>query len=1347
MPNLTVANFLGMLLEDPYDSKLVQELRQLLDGEPANKNAEEPLRLIEAARGGHERRGEFLAASWLMEIESELIADDPEFRKILLKELGRIRRDELMDDRGARQVYERLGGLQSEDAEVAHAVEQIAQAEEKWNQIAERFVDEARDASDPGLKTSLLTRAASLIWQYGAEEDQERADTIFDEAIAADPSHLRTARQYALSLRLRERWEDVVSVFVLAAKAARTVEEKAGAWTQAARVLRQCLDDVDRAAAAYLEVLSLTPSDEEALGALAQYYTDEESWDDLAEIYEGALRSRQELESEMGMLLQLAMVHWRYRDDPDAAEPYFARLRKIDAAHPGVLEFYRASIGADDSEGRLLTVIGDALRTETDADRKLELARELGHRAASADRPERALEAWKLVERLSPGDAEARTALQNLYEHGGKWNALSESIRGEIEALPVDATDDKLERLRDLIPIYRDALHLDSMLIQVYVEILNLAPRDTHALDALAALYESADRWNELIQVLDRQADTVTEPDAKIGLYFRVADLWTERFGNWNQAVQPLEKVIALDPTHTDAIARLKEIYTKKRKWPALFNLLGKEAALAEDTAARLDKKVEMAELAASRLHNHAVAIGLWKEVLEEAPERPGALDALERLAEREKDWETLATVLRARLETEATPADELDLLQRLGVILHERLLQSDEAVQVWERLLGRDPENTRVRRTLRDAYLELGAWDSLEALYASAEDWTGLADVLSQAADKAPTRETTIELSLRAADVYAERMAEPERAQRNLERVLRADPDHVQAATALCPIYAAEQQWPRYAQMLEIVEAGTADEAEPAERLDRLMTLHRVALDRLRDPAVSFRWASRAFRLFAAEAGVLAGLEESADAAGKHEEFVELLRTRLDHPDVDEAERIRVQRRIATVAGERLGQSEESIRQLESVLERQPDDAEAMAILDRLYRAQKRFGDLRGLYERRLGAASDDAERWVLLNEVAQVEEEQLGDLPAAAARHWQILDSNPHDADALRAVERLSKQLKQWDRLDAALEKRLGFDMSDEDRLAVNLQLADLRRLHLEDLSGALECYRDAFGLDAKNRVALCGVEAIAGAGGKFFEPTAGLLEPAYIKLGEFRKLASLLEQRLTRTEDEGDLKALRLRLAELAATELGDAAGAYAALESAFIDNPTDLELLDRLSGVAEAAGTHEGFAKTLVLVFEAGDLDAETELAIARYASELYDSALGRPEEAERFHRRVLADNPRDAAAFGALKQLYTKHDCWDDLRALYQERIESTIDAGAKLDLLLQLCFLFEEILDEPEHAILELRASRRAGSNAHSLEACASAALWPTRTLERARCATRTGPRRSGGSGGSRSCL
>ena len=152
-------------------------------------------------------------------------------------------------------------------------------------------------------------------------------------------------------------------------------------------------------------------------------------------------------------------------------------------------------------------------------------------------------------------DDDARVALQQLYQSSGKWNALSESIRGEIDTLGPEATEEKLRLLRDLIPIYRDALELDSMLIQVYGEILALAPNDREALSSVAALYEEAGRWNELIHVLERQAELAEEPEDEVALYWRTANLWMERFGNMNQATVPLERIVALQPDHLEALA------------------------------------------------------------------------------------------------------------------------------------------------------------------------------------------------------------------------------------------------------------------------------------------------------------------------------------------------------------------------------------------------------------------------------------------------------------------------------------------------------------------------------------------------------------------------------------------------------------------------------------------------------------------------------------------------------------------------------------------------------------------------------------------------------------------------
>ena len=58
-----------------------------------------------------------------------------------------------------------------------------------------------------------------------------------------------------------------------------------------------------------------------------------------------------------------------------------------------------------------------------------------------------------------------------------------------------------------------------------------------------------------------------------------IADLWSERFGNFANAIKPLERIAELMPSDTDAVGKLKEIYTKRRQWRQLIDLLAKEAS------------------------------------------------------------------------------------------------------------------------------------------------------------------------------------------------------------------------------------------------------------------------------------------------------------------------------------------------------------------------------------------------------------------------------------------------------------------------------------------------------------------------------------------------------------------------------------------------------------------------------------------------------------------------------------------------------------------------------------------------------------------------------------------------
>ena len=1287
---LTVSNLLGTLQEDPYDTQAIRDLRDAIaSGDPA-RTGPDGFRLLRLAREQHEGRGEHETAASLMAIEIDHTSD-PDTRAELLKRLAKLHREELLDDEAALVSYRASKELRPGDEESTEAIEQLEDAAANWKEIAKRFIDEAESTSEPSLKTSLLVSAAIFVHKYKKRGRDKDVDRLFRQALDSDPGDARASRLYGLVLRQREKWDELSAVLLDAAEKTRSKEDRIQFYLQAARVISRRLKQPERAAACYERVLDFAPGHEEGMRFLVEHFTSKEQWDHLVALYEDALRSRHKLENEPGILLQVGMVHWRFRNAPEAAEPFFARLRKMDPAHPAMLGFYREFLKATGENPKLVSILTDAQRASSDPKQKSLLSVELARAAAEGGATDRAIDAWKQVQRSDPGNPDAVAALKELYLRGEKWNALVEVLKGEMDALPADAADRKIEILRETIPIYRDHLRLDVMVINSYNAILHLRPDDQEALDALAATYEQLGRFNDLIQVLGKKAEASSDPAEQTALHMRIGKLWIDRFANYNQATRPLEQVLERDPKNREAISLLKDIYNKKRAFKQLFDVMKLEADLASDPDARQLHRLELARLAGERLHRPAEAIPLWKDVLATDPTNTEAVDALEKLAEREKDWPTVADVIERRIAATTDDKERVKLLLKLGTLWGEQVGDSAKAASAWRRVIAIDPKNSRALRTLRESYVAQGDWDGLEALYAETGDWDGLAEVLGNAAERQTDVELKIALSYRAATVYAERLDEPGRAFRNYERVLAARPTDERALRALIPIYEREEKWTRlpglYESLLTVVSASSG-EGEQRTLVEKLRLL---AIDRLHDADGAMRWAVEGHRLAPTDADARRALEATAEKTGQWARVADAYAARLEA--AEGAERSALRRRIATIAAEKLGATDRAAQQLRALLEEQPGDHDAARELDRLLRQDMKHGDLRGLYRHRIEHASDDAERWMLLHELAKLEENELGDKDAAASLYRRALELDVTDRDALVALDRLALEAGRDDELAAILRRRRELAKSPEERLEITLRLAEVLGDRLRDSAAAEEAFGEVLRERPSEARAVAGMERLAASGGQRMTLIAMALEPAYEASGEWRKLEDTLRRRLGQTTEKNEKRELRLRIAELAGTRNDDAAGAYQVLENAFLDEPADSSLWDRLAAAGEAAGKHTELATAFATAIEIGELAPEDQGSLAKRVASIHDVILGKPEDAEPFHKKVLAIDPNDEDSFLSLKELYTNAERWNELQELYRARIQQSVDAESKLDLLLQVCFLFEELTDDPTQAI------------------------------------------------------
>ena len=386
---------LGLLQDDPDNEASYNDLVEAVTSPDAGMSPGELRALLESARHAHEMRREWDAVARLLELEIGLQAGTPvEFA--MQFELARVFEDELFDDERAMSAYRRLQQLRPDDPTASEAIELGTSKRRKWKELVQRFLEEARQATDDTFKSSLLMSAGEVGYRYGDHSKKGLAEVAaqLEEGYALDSKNQRVASLLERLYRGQENWAKVAEVLEKRASEALAKDERAASLIRLARVYARKLEAGDKAAAAYERMLDLWPGNSEAMRFLASHFSKSEQYDRLIALYEDQLRGGGAKQGEeAGIIFQIAMVNWRMRQRPELAEPHFDRLRRLEPAHSGMLSFFREFCGESGDRVRLLTILTDAQRSLADGPAKTALATEIaklaeaGRKRAESHRP------------------------------------------------------------------------------------------------------------------------------------------------------------------------------------------------------------------------------------------------------------------------------------------------------------------------------------------------------------------------------------------------------------------------------------------------------------------------------------------------------------------------------------------------------------------------------------------------------------------------------------------------------------------------------------------------------------------------------------------------------------------------------------------------------------------------------------------------------------------------------------------------------------------------------------------------------------------------------------------------
>ena len=1239
------------------------------------------------------------------------ISRDADERMQILFRIASIHEELLHSPDDAVSTYNEILGHAADNPRALRALDRLYVQGSQWQDLGDNLVRQLSLAERGDERVALLTRLAELretqLGETAAAIETYRQvlelDPHSDAAQAAlerlinQPEHeLAIAQVLEPIYRATANWSRQIGVYEIMARHAFDPQRKIELYHAVAELYEIGGDDLAAAFGTYARAFREEPRSEATAAHLERLSRVLGSWRDLVALYDGVIRELADDELKVALLTRLAQLHeLELGDDRAAVATYEAILR----VSPGHIDAVSAIQTIHERESDYPALVAALVRKSeilVDADeRKALLFKAAQIQEEVLDSPDEAIATYRTILDLDDMDLMAMNALERLYIRLERWEPLKDIYSKKAEL--AEDPDQKKQMLYVLGQVHDRELRDVGKAIDTYQAILDLDQDELPAIQALDRLYGQAERWYDLLHILERQVELADTTGEQVALKYRIGQLWQHRLTDLARAVESYREALTLDYGHMETLVALdgllrsdegepavmaarvlEPIYQTAAEYDRLIDVLEVMIRYGDNPVAVVDLLHRVAELYEHRLERPRDAFGAFARALREDSGNELTLGHLERLADQTRLWRELVQLYAAEADKSLDVPRQVDLLSRLARVYEEELALTEEATGIYRRILDVEFDN-------RDAVL------ALDRLYTAAGRWKELADTLRKEIQLAESDQETVALQFRLGQTLEQYLRDMPAAIEVYREILAADAHHSSAIAALEMLFLEGHHEMEIASVLEplylaggefeklhkINEVQLGKLTDPGDRMAMIQRLAELAEDKLLDQQRAFTWWGEAL---AEEPGSALAIEQVERLARETSGWVDLvsvyMRVLERHAGAD------VQRqtllRLARVYDAELRDPPSAVDSYLRVLEIDDKDADALAALDRLYESAGMYDELVEILRRRIEITLDGDEIVTMQLRRGQIYAEALGDLDAALACYEQILEQDTRNRAALEAEEAIFFRREDWKRLHEVYEKLVDVAEGEAETADLYARMARIASDALDDEERAIEMWAHVLDVRAEDPQALAA------------------LADLYGRRELWSELVEIIDRQVAVARDDRERVLLHKRLGRVWADKLGRERNALDAWLAAQEIDPGDLETLRALASLYRSTQAWEELSQTLRRIIgvgqTAGDVSEHDLVELFAQLGQLEGDLLGRVNEAVDAWRKVLVLDPTDFRALNALEQLFIREARWEECIDVLESRAAAQDEPSARIDTLLQAAAIWEEKVDDKERA-------------------------------------------------------
>jgi len=1300
------------------DEGAVTAWRTLLTLDPNDRKAQEALKKKYLALGMWDDLELFYAesAKWdeLIRVleQQEAKETTPEAKTSLLFKIAQLWADKKQKSDRAAKAYEKVLELEPTSLRAAEALIPIYAAANNARALAGVIEVKLGHETDPDTKLALYREVAALY--EGKVKEPEKAFDRYLAAFELMPSDPQTVADVERAAHVTGAWDRVIQGYEHAVETSLGNGEHALSITlrlQLGRVLVDEVKRIDDALKTYRAVYEAEDDNADALAALERLYRQTSRFADLLGIYEKRRDLATDGEEKKAIQYEIAKLYeTEIHDVARAIETYRAvlddeptaprALAALDVLYAQTeqwepfVETLRTRIALDVTEAELVDLkfrLGRALEQHLDdAAAALESYREIlfvdgGHEGARV-----ALEAFLTNPSLR---GEAAAILESIYEERNDYAKLI----GALEILS-DAESDPARRVQRKRKIARISAEATGDFAGAFAALAAALKDDPSMLETRAEIEkvaESSGAQAKLVALYDEIAGGLTD-------FVLARDYWMrrsaidEQMGNIDAAAQGYAQVLVLDASDGEALSALEQLFTRTERWSDLIGVFERRLEQTDLPEERERLLGQMAETYDQRLGRADDAVASYQKVLEVDPTSQRALTALDAIFTRQKAWGSLAENLEAQLALADTEEGQLALMLRLADLRETEMAQVDVAIEGYRQILERDPAHVaalaRLERLGTQPKYELAIADMVEPLYRQLGDHAKLIGAHEVQVRCADSVERRVELLHQIASLYEDAAGDVHAAFASFARALNEDPTSETTQAGLDRIARATGRFEDLALTFKDLAAKQSDTTIASQ----LYTVAaRVYEHDLQNLPVATSIYQRVLEIDPTNLGAAEALEALYRSTDKFPELSHILQRKSEIVETIEAKKDALFQ-AAAIEEDILEQPEAAIAVYHRVLELDSDDLRAIDALIKRYLGLSRWVDLLAVYARKADLVADTDEKKRIYYQVGAVYERELGDVPLAIDTYQKILELDPDDLQALSRLDVLYEQAQNWNELLSILLRES--EMTDDPAEGVSFQyrIADLYEKRLDDVSRAIELYRDLLQVQPDHEPTRAALEGLA-AGNKEAVAAAAVLEPVYETASDWKNLIHIHEVQVQHATDAYQKSELLHRIARLYEDALDDHASAFATYARAVAIDSSQEETLGNLERLASALSLWKDVAKLYDQELDKLGDNPSRFVELASRVAQIFEVQLDDIDSAIVRYRRIVAVEPENALAIRSLDRLLLQAGRWAELAEILTHEAEIGQSTEEVIELRYRLGQVYQTHLEDLDNAILAYR--------------------------------------------------